>query len=391
MESQDHPNARRQRNIAVLGLSYPYRGGISHYTTLFVRELRKRHAVHFISLRRQYPALLFPGQSQFDTSEKKLEEPNERLIDTLNPLTWIKTARILRRAEPDLIVIQWWHPFFAPAFGTIVRLLPEKLRRRVCFVCHNVLPHERSPLTKLLTLYAFGAAGGFIVHSRQDHDDLRKLLPHASIRSGCHPVYSEFAAGGVLGKREARRTLALPETARVVLFFGLVRRYKGLAHLIEAMRILLPALECRLLIVGEFYDAKQPYLDLIESSGIAQSVTLIDQYVPNERVSLYFSAADVVALPYIAATQSGIVQIAFGLETPVITTNVGGLPEAVDHEKTGLIVDAGSPQQLAAAIRRFYAENLEEAFIAQIRKQRGRFDWGEEVRHVEAFLAESTA
>jgi len=373
--------------LAVIGLCYPFRGGISHFSTLLVRALRVRHEVEFITLTRQYPEFLFPGKTQYDTSSRTLVESNEPIIDSLNPVSWIKTARALNDSQPDLIVIQWWHPFFAPAFGTIVRLLKRPLQKRVCFLCHNVLPHEPSPLQKLLTRYAFEPARLFIVHSKEDGKNLETLHPGAIIRKGCHPRYSEFGEAGAISKREARRALELPEQMRTILFFGLVRPYKGLAHLIRAMKTVTSQFECRLLIVGEFYDDKEPYLDLIENHGLADCITVVDEYVPNEQVAAYFAAADVVVLPYVSATQSGIVQIAFALETPVITTNVGGLPEAVEHGKTGLVVDAESPRQLADAILKYYSENLELQFGDEIRRQAERFDWNAEIRQIEAFLA----
>ena len=240
--------------LAVIGLCYPFRGGISHFSTLLVRALRVRHEVEFITLTRQYPEFLFPGKTQYDTSSRTLVESNEPIIDSLNPVTWIKAARALNNSEPDLIVIQWWHPFFAPAFGTIVRLLKGPLQKRVCFLCHNVLPHEPSPLQKLLTRYAFKPARLFIVHSKEDGRNLETLHPRAIIRKGCHPRYSEFGEAGTFNKREARIALALPEQMRIILFFGLVRPYKGLVHLIRAMKTVTSRFECRLLIVGEFYN-----------------------------------------------------------------------------------------------------------------------------------------
>lgn len=341
----------------------------------------------FVNFRRQYPGLLFPGKTQFDFSANTLDEENVRLIDTLNPYTWVKTASLLNREKPDLIVFQWWHPFFAPPFGTIARLLEVRLRRKLCFLCHNVLPHESNPLQSVLTRFAFSRAPYFIVHSEQDLRDLRELRPDAVVRKGCHPTYSEFGQGGALPKEEARRRLGLSPDADTVLYFGLVRKYKGLEYLIRAMRQVLRRRRCQLLVVGEFYDDKQPYLDLIESEGIADAVRVVDRYVPNEEVALHFDSADVVVLPYTSATQSGIVQIAFGLGTPVITTNVGGLPEAVDDGKTGLIVEPRSAERLAEAILRYYEEECEPRFRLEIERQVTRFDWTEETSHIMEFAA----
>lgn len=379
--------AQRRRKLAVVGLSYPFRGGISHFATLQVRALRRRYDVTFLTLSRQYPGFLFPGQTQFDYSARTLEEPNEPLIDTLNPLTWLATARRLNREQPDLIVFQWWHPFFAPPFGSIVRLLSAALRRRVCFICHNVMPHESSRLQTLLARYAFPRRGFYVVHSEQDRQQLVALRPDATIRKGCHPTYSEFAEGYAGDRREARRTLGLTEDRKTILFFGLVRAYKGLKYLIEAMARAREVLDCHLLIVGEFYDDKAQYLEQIERLRLSGAITVVDQYVPNEEVGRYFAAADVAVLPYTSATQSGIVQIAFGLNTPVIVTRVGGLPEVVDDGSTGFVVEPESPDDLAAAIIRYYEGGYESKFRAEIARQADRFDWNEEIALLEGFLA----
>lgn len=376
-----------RRRVAVVGLTYPFRGGISHYSTLFVRALRGIHDVSFITLLRQYPGFLFPGQTQFDFSANTLEEPNTRIIDTLNPLTWLATARVLNREQPELIVFQWWHPFFAPCFGTIARLLDRRLQARVCFLCHNVMPHEGNPLQTLLTKYAFAKAKMFIVHSEQDRLQLAALRPDAVISKGCHPTYSEFAQGESRSKQEARAAVGVAPERETLLFFGLVRPYKGLKVLLEAMPLILESRACQLLVVGEFYDDKSQYLAQIESLGLGEHVKVIDKYIPNEDVAMYFQSADVVVLPYTSATQSGIVQIAFGLGTPVITTDVGGLPEAVDHGKTGLVVPAQDPQRLAAAILGYYQDDLERGFREQIGLQTNRFAWDEEVALVGEFLA----
>ncbi len=379
-------NDKRSARIAVVGLTYPYRGGIAHYSSLFVRALRQRHEVLFLTLCRQYPKILFPGVSQYDFSDQTLAEEGDPVVDSLNPLSWFRTARMLNRAQPDLIVFQWWHPFFTFAFGSIVRLLDKSLQNRVCFLCHNVLPHESSPMQALLTRYAFNKARYFIVHSTPDRQQLEALRPGAIIKQGVHPTYSEFASLSPISRAQARQQLGLSADANVVLFFGLIRKYKGLQYLIEAMELLPASLNCHLVITGEFYDDKKPYLESIAARDLNDRVHVVDQYVPNEQVATYFRAANVVALPYVSATQSGIVQIAFGLETPVITTNVGGLPEAVDDGQTGYIVAAKSAQQLADAIIRYFENDVEDTFRATIRQQTDRFDWDQEIALVEDFL-----
>lgn len=374
------------KHVAVIGVSHPFRGGIAHYSILFVRTLREKHRVSFITLSRQYPKLFFPGKTQFDESGNPLLEPNERCIDSLNPISWYRTAALLNQRAPDLIVFQWWNPFFAPAFGTIVRLLKPALRDRVCFLCHNVLPHEASPMQRALTRFAFGNAKFYIVHSEEDSRRLQELQPGAVITKGHHPTYAELGTATPRTKQQARRVLGISEETKTLLFFGLIRPYKGLRYLIEAMRHVVAELECQLLVAGEFYEDKQPYLDLIASLKLGDKIRIVDQYIPNEDVGLYFTAADVVVLPYVSATQSGIVQIAFGLDRPVISTNVGGLPEAVDHGKTGLLVEPQSAERLAEAILGYFHSDLEPSFSAEIRRQKGRFDWSQAREHVDDIL-----
>lgn len=375
----------------MIGVSHPFRGGIAHYSTLFVRTLREKYRVSFINFTRQYPRLMFPGRTQFDDSLNPLLESNERCIDSLNPISWYRTATLLNRRDPDLIIFQWWHPFFAPAFGTIVRLLKPALRRRVAFLCHNVLPHEASPMQRALTRFAFGNTRFYIVHSEEDSRHLRDLQPGAVITKGHHPTYAELGTALPRTKQEARRELGISEDSKTLLFFGLIRPYKGLRYLIEAMPKVVAQLDCQLLVAGEFYEDKQPYRDLIASLELKDRIQLVDRYIPNENVGLYFAAADVVVLPYVSATQSGIVQIAFGLDRPVISTKVGGLPEAVDHGKTGLLVEPQSAERLAEAILEYFHSDLESGFTAEIRRQKGRFDWSQALVHVDDILGRTAA
>lgn len=379
------------KHLVVVGLSHPFRGGIAHYSTLLVRTLRRRYRTRFITLCRQYPGFLFPGKTQYDRSAAPIVEGNEAIIDSMNPLTWWRTARLLCREDADLIVFNWWQPFFGLAFGAILQLMSRSSRRKACFLCHNVLPHERHTLERLLCQFAFRHVRYFIVHSEADKEKLLSLKPAAIVQRNCHPTYSTFSEGQVYDKASARRRLGLPADRPVVLFFGLVRPYKGLAYLIEALPEVRRHVDCLLLVVGEFYDDKDQYTQLIEQRGLGQHIRVIDQYVHNEDVALYFGAADVVVLPYIEATQSGIVQIAYGCGTPVITTRVGGLPEAVEDGRTGFLVDARSAEQLAAAIVNYYQGGHEEPFRENIRQQSGRFDWDEEVSSIERFMARAAA
>lgn len=375
-----------KKKIAVIGLSYPFRGGISHYSTLLVRELRKKYDVKFITLYRQYPSILFPGKTQYDYSKKQINEQNTPLIDSINPSTWIKTAIFLFKENVDIVIIQWWHPFFAFSFGTIANLLSLISNIKICFLCHNVIPHENTFIDRILIKYAFFKTNYFIVHSEEDKKNLLSFKPKAIVKRNVHPTYSEFSNFSIYKKKNARELLGLNHVKNVVLFFGLIRQYKGLKHLIYAMEEVVKHIDCILLIVGEFYEPKDDYLSIIDQLGLNKHIIIIDKYVKNEDVPLYFGASDVVVLPYISATQSGIVQIAYGLNKPVITTNVGGLPEAVQDGKTGFLVKPESPKSLSQAIVRFYQENYEEIMSKAINKHTNNFNWDKEIRSIASFL-----
>jgi glycosyltransferase involved in cell wall biosynthesis len=369
-----------------LGLSYPFRGGISHYSTLLVRALRKKYSVQFITLKRQYPRLLFPGKTQYDDSHERLHEENEPRIDSINPLTWIHTAFYLKKARVDFVIVQWWNPFFGLAFGTIVNLLFLLSKQRICFLCHNIAPHEGTFLDKLLSKYAFLTAQYFIVHSEEDKNNLLALKPTAQIKRNPHSTYSVFKDYHTFTKEESRRILDIARYKNVILFFGLVREYKGLQYLIYAMENIIKSIDCLLLVVGEFYEPKDKYVSLVNDLLLQEHIIIIDQYVKNEEIPVYFCSADVVVLPYVSATQSGIVQIAFGFHKPVITTNVGGLPEAVEDGKTGFIVKPKSPEQLAEAVIRYYREGWEAKFGEAIQRQSDAFSWERELANIDAFL-----
>lgn len=370
--------------ITVIGPSYPFRGGIAHYTALLCSALAARHEVNLVSLSRQYPRILFPGKKQTDESQVQLKVDNsEPLIDSMNPLSWIKAVKSIKKCSPDLVIIQWWHPFFAPAFGTIASRCLEFAN--VMFICHNVVPHEKSGPTVMFTKYALSKGDMFIVHSGEDWINLKNLMPHALTRKTPHPTYEVFNATPV-EREDARMELGISPDEKVVLFFGLVRKYKGLKYLIEAMPRVLSEMDVTLLIVGEFYDDREPYLQLIKDLGIENKVKLRDEYVPNEKVSTFFSSSDVVVLPYVSATQSGIVQIAYAFEKPVVTTNVGGLPEAVKDGETGFVVPSENSEAIAQGIIRFFKEEKSAEFASNIRVLREEFSWDRMVETVEGLV-----
>jgi glycosyltransferase involved in cell wall biosynthesis len=359
-------------HILIVGPAYPLRGGIAHFNATLARELGARHRVETVTFRRQYPSLLFPGSTQNDASAPLQAHPAPRLIDSINPLNWVSVGRQLRRRTADLLLFHYWMPFFAPCFSTIARVAARGTGTRVIVICHNLLPHERHPMDAVLTRAMLRSAHGVIVLSETVERELNAFHPGARYRMVPHPVYSLFGEG--VDRAAARRQLAIG-AERVLLFFGYVRKYKGLRTLLEAMALLPASLGIRLLVVGEFYDDEQTYRDVIASRGLTERVRIVPAYVPSEQVSVYFSAADAVVLPYLSGTQSGIAQIAFNFDRPVIATDVGGLAEVVRPGETGLLVPPDNPPALAAAIREFYDHNMGGALEAGVRTAKREFGW----------------
>lgn len=376
----------RNLRIAVIGLTYPFRGGIAHYTTLLCRNLNEQHEARLFSFSRQYPGLLFPGTTQMDSSDRPIEIDNDPCLDSLNPFSWYITYRRIRAYKPDLILISWWHPFFAPSCGTVARLARRFAGIPTCYLCHNVIPHERSWIDRLLLRYAYRAGAGFITHSQGDLDDLHKLLPGAIARKNPHPAYDEFATTETPHPAVAKAQLGVTDK-RVLLFFGFVREYKGLRYLLEAMDELSAAANYHLLLVGEFYDDKSQYAEWLDRLQANNQLTLVDRYVANEEIPLYYAAADLLVVPYVTATQSGVIQIAYGFDTPVVATTVGGLPEVVVDGETGYLVPPQDSKAVAAAIEKYY-EADPESFRVAIERERERYSWDHMVATVESIAAE---
>lgn len=364
----------------IIGPAHPYRGGIAHHTTLLHQRLGVSHDVSTVSFRRLYPSMLFPGKSQTDAGKPGDGIPAERLIDSMNPLTWAQAGRRVSSLRPDYVLVQWWQAFFGPCLSSVIaRTRPAK----TIFICHNVLPHESNPLFKRLAMMALRKGDGFIVHAREEQDLLADLLPGRPVVRTPLPAFEVFPRKGI-SKEDARAQLKV--AGRVVLFFGLVRKYKGLMDLISAMDLLKgKGITC--LVVGEFYDGKDQYLGEIERRGLGDSIRVIDRYVPNDEVEPYFAAADVVVLPYVSATQSAIVQVAYHFEKPVVATKVGGLPEAVDDGRTGLLVPPRDPDALAGAILRYFDGNMEPALADGVRSAKERFSWDRTIEALESLGA----
>lgn len=367
-------------NILILGTAYPLRGGIAHYNALLARHLGKKHHVKVITFKRQYPAFLFPGKTQQETGDPGVAIQSESLIDSINPLNWIVVGWKLRKRNPDVVVFKYWLPFFGPCFGTICRLIAWGRATKVITICDNIIPHEHRPGDGLFTRYAFGVVDAFIVQSDAVERDLFATVSTPRYKKVAHPVYEIF--GESISKEEARTRLGITEK-NVILFFGYIRPYKGLHLLIDALKVVKQTTSIKALVVGEFYEDDKPYREHLQRAGVRDVVRLVGDYVPNEKVVDYFCAADVVVLPYLSATQSGIAQIAYNFDKPVIATDVGGLAEVVREGVSGLIVPPNDPDALANAIVTFYSQRMEEKLSAGAKQEKKKYSWDPMVEAIE--------
>ena len=368
--------------ICVVGPTYPFRGGIAHYTTLLVRHLREAgHCAPFYSFTRQYPRWLFPGKTDRDPSSVPLKVDCEYVLDPINPLTWWRLCRKVRADAPDVLVLQWWVPYWTPSLTMIARWIKRNTGIPIIYIVHNVMPHDGGgALDQRLAMSVLRRGDACIVHSDQDRHRLQALLPNASIVKMHHPTYAELTSQrSPIAVRNMSRELGLPPDQPILLFFGFVRPYKGLEYLIQALPLVLKRLGVHLLVVGEFWSSPEYYQRFAHEYNVEAAITFVNRYVPNEELGPYFDLADVVVLPYVSATQSGVVQLAFGFGKPVITTRVGGLQEVVKDGLNGLIVPPQDEEALAEAIVRYFDQDLAKPMTAQIIAERdaGRFSWRE--------------
>lgn len=384
----DHKSLRREnfrklkvekvmKKVVVIGPVYPFKGGIAHYTGMMVRSLKKIFDVHTVSFKMQYPRLLFKKeQYDYDNQFFRIEEA-KFLINTANPFNWINVVKKIKEINPDYIILQWWHPYFAPCYMGLLGLLKKYPS---IFICHNILPHERFPFdAKLIKLALKNTNGGYITHALSETTELLKLLPSARVVTTVLPTYNAFKLQNMT-KEEARNQLskfsALDSQKKLLLFFGFVREYKGLKHIINAMpEIMKYDKNIDLMIVGEFDNDKEKYLELIKETHSENNIHIVDGYIPDKEIEPYFAACDLVVLPYESATQSAIVQIAYGFDKPVIATDVGGLPEVVLDGKTGYITKAKDHHALSEAVIRFFEDDKAVEFENNVRGEAYKYSW----------------
>ncbi len=358
----------------MLGPSYPFKGGIPEHTTRLFRSLKEQHEVLFCSFKRQYPKWLYPGKSDTDTSAKYLREPEAQpIFDSLNPYSWRDTAHTIAAFEPDMLILPWWVFFLGPQFAMTIKMIRRRQAGiKVVFVCHNVIAHESNWFTRLVTRQVLSLGDAFLVHSETDRKQLRVELKNPRVEMVEHPIYdlNEEVPGN---KHDARRELDV--NGPILLFFGFVRPYKGLDVLLKAMPEILEKISCTLLVVGEFWEDIGKYISLVHELGLAAHVRLEDRYVPAAEISNYFLASDIVVLPYLSATGSGIAKLAYSFGRPVIVSDVGSLPQSVVEGVNGYIVQSGCPHSLAAAITTHYQAGAQEEMEQSAARIGKQFSW----------------
>jgi glycosyltransferase involved in cell wall biosynthesis len=337
--------------IVFLSTFYPFRGGIAQFSAHLYREAAKKHDVVAVTFTRQYPKLLFPGKTQLVSSEDTADKiPAKRWLDSINPFTYISTARKIKKLTPDLIISRYWMSFFAPSFGWILGKQEKKTIRLA--ILDNVIPHERRFFDDAFNRFFLKRNDGFIVMSEQVQKDLLFYLPKAKHILIPHPIYNHF--GEKISKIDALQKLGISEcnNKKVLLFFGIIRDYKGLDILLNTIQFLDESY--LLIIAGEVYGSFEKYEIIIKEKKLDKKVKIFKQYIDDSEVANFFSAADVCVLPYRSATQSGITNISYHFDVPVISTNVGGLAETISHGRTGLIADEVNEKALLKQIKNFY-------------------------------------
>lgn len=369
--------------ITLLGPAHPYRGGLAAIMQTMARVFQRQgHDVSLKTFTVQYPGLLFPGESQFTDAPAPADLKIERCVNTVNPFNWIRLGNRIRRERPDIVLLKYWTPFMAPCFGTIARLARRNGHTRFLCQIDNVEPHEHHFFDRPFNHWFLGSMDGFVYMSEQVHGELKAYTSAPALFSP-HPRFENY--GEPIDRQAACGRLSLDPQRRYALFFGLIRDYKGLDWLLEAWarlrreRRIDPSL--KLIVAGEFYTDKEPYLRRIAEPDLKGEVILCDRFIPDEEVKYYFSAADFLVLPYKTATQSGVTQIAYQFRLPVVVTRVGGLAEIVPDDRAGFVCDP-SVEGVAAAVERIADPAILSRFRSNMERERERFSWEEMCRQI---------
>lgn len=363
------------KSVVIIGPAYPLRGGLASYDERLAREFNSLgYHTTIYTFSYQYPSFLFPGKTQFSTEKPPDDLKIKAVINSVNPLNWISVGNELKKAKPDVIVVRYWLPFMGPCLGTILRRVKKNKHTQIVCIADNVIPHEKRPGDVVFTKYFLKPVDRFITMSEKVLDDLKKFAPQKSARFISHPLYDNF--GEKLTITSARQHLDIPNEPVIFLFFGFIRKYKGLDLLLEAIKILVKKniqKDFKLMIAGEFYEDEKNYAELLNDPQIRTHLILKTQFIADSEVKYYLSAADCVVQPYRNATQSGVTPLAYHFEVPMIVTNVGGLPSLVPDGKAGMIAEP-NPPSIAEKMQQFL--NLgKEHFLPGLQDEKKKYSW----------------
>lgn len=367
--------------VVLLGSAHPFRGGLASYNERLIKEFQDQgHDASIYTFTVQYPDFLFPGKTQFSESPKPNDIRIDRLVHSFNPFNWIKVGLRLRKEKPDLIIIKYWLPLMGPCFGTIARIARSNGTTKVITIVDNMIPHEKKIGDHQFSKYYVGSSDAFLAMSDSVLKDINKYDKKKPKTLNPHPLFDNF--GDPLSKEEACSYLKLDPTVDYLLFFGFIREYKGLDLLLKAFADeRLKNRNCKLIVAGEYYQSDQLYTGIIQKYNLQDRLILANNFISDEEVKYYFSAADLVVQPYKTATQSGVTQIAYQFNKPMIVTNVGGLPELVPNNYAGYITEV-NPKDIADKIEQFYNESKKEEFTANVKEEKKKYTWETMYKHI---------
>jgi glycosyltransferase involved in cell wall biosynthesis len=371
------------QKIIIIGPAYPLRGGgIATFNERLAKEfIDEGFDTTIYTFSYQYPSFLFPGKTQYSAEPPPENIPIKIKISSINPINWISVGNQLKKIKPDIIVVRYWLPFMGPCLGTILRKVKKNQHTKVICIADNILPHEKRPGDKIFTKYFLKPIDGFITMSQKVLGDLNQFAKNKPAQLVPHPLYDNF--GEKISKTEARKKLSINEDDKVILFFGFIRKYKGLDILLEAFKILKSTNKIqnlKLLIAGEFYDDEKNYETLLNDPTIKNELILHTHFISNSEVKYYLCATDCVIQPYRSATQSGVTPLAYHFEIPMIVTNVGGLPSLVPDKKVGLIAEP-NPESIAEKIGEYF-DLGEEYFLPNLKEEKKKYSWKNMVKAI---------
>jgi len=362
------------KKVTLIGSAHPLRGGLAAFNERLIKEFLKRGDDAFIyTFSLQYPSVLFPGKTQYSSEPAPSGIPIHVRVNSVNPVNWVQVGLDLKRQKPDYVIVKYWMPFMAPCLGTICRIIRKNRHSKVISIIDNIIPHEKRPGDRMLSSYWVGAVDGFITMSKSVLTEIESFDKNKPKLFCPHPLYDNF--GEPVPKPDAIRNLHLDPSFHYILFFGFIRDYKGLDLLLNAFADeSLRKLPLRLLVAGEFYCDPKPYYEIIHRHQLQDRVIMSNDFIPDSQVLNYFCASDLVVQPYKNATQSGVTQIAYHFNKPMIVTDVGGLAEFIPDNRVGYVVkpDSGA---ISIAIRRFFEENKEAEFSANAAMEKLNYSW----------------